>query len=45
MRDFVLWFVQNFPPFLLSEPVSAFTGLFFLGYTIDITSRMMRLGR
>lgn len=43
MKDFVLWFIQVVPDFLLSPPISAFVGMALLGFTITILRRMMRL--
>lgn len=45
MMDFTTWFISQLPVFLLSEPISALTALFILGFICDLVFRMMRLGR
>lgn len=41
--DFTTWFISRLPSFLLSEPISALTGLFILGFIADLVRRMMGL--
>lgn len=43
MKDFVLWFIQTIPEFLLEPPISAFVGMALLAFTINILRRMMHL--
>lgn len=43
MQNFVLWFLQEFPAILLTPPISAFTGFYFLGVTIGLFKRMIHL--
>lgn len=45
MKDFVSWFVSQLPLFLMSEPISALTALFILGFVADLVFRMMGLRR
>lgn len=42
---FCTWFLSQLPAFLMSEPVSAFVGLWLLMWTGELVSRMMGLGR
>lgn len=43
MMDFVSWFVAQLPDFLMSEPISAFTGLAILFVVMRLVSRMMHM--
>lgn len=43
MMDFVLWFLGVLPGFLLTPPISAFTGFFFLFVTGRLVSQMIHL--
>lgn len=43
MKDFVIWFIQSIPAFLLTPPISAFVGMALLAFTVNILRRMMRL--
>lgn len=43
MKDFVIWFIQSIPVFLLAPPISAFVGMALLAFTVNILRRMMRL--
>lgn len=43
MRDFVLWFIQEIPEFLLQPPISVFVGMALLAFAINILRRMMHL--
>lgn len=45
MMNFTTWFISKLPEFLLSEPISALTGLFILGFVCDIVFRMMGISR
>lgn len=36
MQSFTLWFLNQLPAFLLSEPISYFTGLIILGFIIKV---------
>lgn len=44
MRDFVMWFLTELPPFLLSEPICYFVGFFFLFATVAIFRRIVGIG-
>lgn len=44
MMTFVSWFISQLPTFLMSEPISALTALFILGFVSELVSRMMGLG-
>lgn len=41
MKDFVVWFMSQLPGFLLSEPISAFTGLAVLFAVASLVRYMM----
>lgn len=43
MKEFVLWFVQQFPAFLLEPPISAFVGLMVLMYVVKVIWSMMHI--
>lgn len=43
MMDFSLWFLEQLPAFLMSEPVSAFVGFWFLFVVISLFKSMIRL--
>lgn len=43
MMDFALWFLEQLPDFLMSEPISAFVGMFFLYVVIDLIGRLIKL--
>lgn len=45
MMSFVSWFVQQIPTFLLSEPISAFTGIAILAFVVGLTRRIMSVHR
>ena len=36
MQNFTLWFIQNIPAFLLSEPIKYLWGLMLLGYIFKL---------
>lgn len=42
--DFTVWFIGQIPVFLLSEPISALTALFILGFVAQLVRDMFRLG-
>lgn len=44
MMDFCTWFIAQVPTFLLSEPISAFTGLAVLGFVISLFQRITSVG-
>ena len=44
MKDFVLWFMSQLPDFLMTEPISAFTGLAILFVVSALVRRMMNMG-
>lgn len=44
MMTFTTWFISQLPIFLLSEPISALTGLFILGFVCDLFWRMTGVG-
>lgn len=41
MMTFCTWFISQLPSFLLSEPISALTGLFILSFVFDLVRRLM----
>lgn len=43
MMDFTVWFVGQVPDFLMTPPISAFTGLAILFVVGRLVSRMMHL--
>lgn len=43
MKDFILWFIQEFPPVLLEPPISMFVGLVILMYIVKLLRLMMRI--
>lgn len=43
MMDFVSWFIAQLPGFLMTEPISAFTGLAILFVVARLVSRMMHM--
>lgn len=43
MMSFVTWFIQTIPDFLLAPPISAFTGMALLAFTITILRRLMSI--
>lgn len=43
MMDFALWFLGELPSFLMTPPISAFVGFFFLYVVVDIVRRMIKL--
>lgn len=44
MKDFVMWFLTVLPDFLLTEPISYFTGFVLLFFTFGIIRRIMGVG-
>lgn len=36
MMSFVTWFIEEFPNFLISEPIIYFVGIIILGYIIKL---------
>lgn len=45
MMDFATWFLSQIPQFLLTEPISAFTGLAVLAFVVALTRRILYMGR
>ena len=43
MKTFVLWFLEQLPSFLLSEPMCYFVGFAFLIVTIRVIRDVIRL--
>lgn len=43
MMDFGLWFLQQLPDFLMTEPVSAFTGVAFLFCVVALVERIIKI--
>lgn len=43
MKTFVLWFLEQLPSFLLSEPLCYFVGFAFLIVTIRVIRDMIRI--
>lgn len=42
-KAFVLWFLENLPDFLLSEPINLFLGFAFLGVVISLFRRIIHI--
>ena len=36
MMSFVTWFIEDFPAFLMEEPIIYFVGIMILGYIIHL---------
>lgn len=45
MMDFSIWFINQIPAFLMSDPIIYLVSLFLLGVICDLFKRMIRLGR
>lgn len=45
MMTFTSWFIGQLPVFLMSEPISALTALYILGFICQMVRRMMGLGK
>lgn len=43
MMTFSLWWLEQLPDFLMSEPMCYFIGLFFLGFVVVIFRRIIGL--
>lgn len=43
MMTFCTWFIGQLPTFLLSEPISAFTGLAILSFVVQLTRRIIHM--
>lgn len=43
MKDFCLWFIDQLPTFLMSEPVCYFVGFFFSFAIIGLIARLMNI--
>lgn len=43
MKEFVMWFIEILPDFLLQPPISSFVGMALLAFTVNILRRMMRI--
>lgn len=43
MQTFVMWFLDNLPTFLLSEPIIYIIGFVFAGLTIDLIRRIINI--
>lgn len=43
MMTFCSWFLTQLPDFLLSEPISAFTGLAILGLVVSLFQRIIHI--
>lgn len=43
MKDFVMWFLSAFPSFLLTPPISAFTGLAILAWVWGLLRKIFNL--
>lgn len=41
MKTFVLWFIQQLPTFLMSEPIKYLVGMAFLIVTIEIFRKII----
>lgn len=45
MQNFVMWFLNNLPTFLLSEPVKYFVGFWFAGLTVLLIKRILNISK
>ena len=45
MKTFCLWFIDQLPDFLMSEPICYLVGFAFGFVTLALLGRMLRLGR
>lgn len=45
LKAFVLWFISELPDFLLTPPISLFTGFFFAGCTINLFKQLINVSR
>lgn len=45
MMNFCTWFLSQLPAFLLTEPISAITGLAILSIVVSLTRRIMYMRR
>lgn len=45
MKSFILWCLEQIPDFLLTPPISAFTGILFLFFTVELVRRIMHISR
>lgn len=43
MKNFVMWFLDNIPDFLMSEPIVYFVGFMLLAFVIAIVLKLTRL--
>lgn len=43
MQNFVLWFLDYIPEFLLSDPIKYFVGFWFAGITILLIKRILNI--
>lgn len=43
VMSFCLWFLEQLPTFLLTPPISAFLGLIFLAWTIQLFRLLVNL--
>lgn len=43
MQNFILWFLNNLPTFLLSDPIIYFVGFWFAGLTIILIKRILNI--
>lgn len=43
MKDFCIWFIQEFPSVLLEPPISAFVGLALVAYCVKIIYQMFNI--
>lgn len=42
-KEFVLWFLENLPTFLLSDPINQFLGFAFLAVVIRLMKSIMNI--
>ena len=45
MQNFVMWFLNNLPSFLLSDPIKYFVGFFFAGLTVKLIKEILSISR
>lgn len=45
MTNFVLWFLEQLPDFLMSEPIIYFVGFFFLFVVVNLIRNILTIHR
>lgn len=45
MQNFVMWFFNNLPDFLLSDPIKYFLGFWFAGCTVLLIKQILNISK